>query len=493
MEAVTVTKNQIIEQLARSSHGKLEAYRPIVLAAAKAEPEFLAHFIAWNQQNGAIRDSKLAVPVCSLAEPTFAAKLAENSYAHLALQDPRSFVKALEFAREVGVPGHNRRLAALVQAYLRGREASFGLWERAVIQHRASIKTLYAKWHVKPGAEIFQKALFLGQAPAGSTLDIIRRLPTMEPKEALGHVLNRKIPFLIAVGALGSKLKDSDAVLALIQSASDAEIVTNAKMLDRLGTRSNPALRAAFRGRLDKLGREDVKMSAVPPLLKATRAAEALGDGATATMLKHAQERQLKAHGGVKGRWLICGDKSGSMAQGIEACRFIAGHLAKLAEDVKLIFYDTTPRGLDCTGKTLDWINEQTQHVQAGGGTVAAVCLEVLRVNKIEVDGIVIVTDCEDNRPDLFAEWWKKYTATIGAEPTLYIFQVGLGKNTLAPVLEREGILTELYDMRGKELDYYSLPNLLATLQTKRWGLIDQIMETPLKTLEEVFDARHST
>lgn len=342
---------------------------------------------------------------------------------------------------------------------------------------------------MKPGGEIFQRALFLNQPPKDSTLDIIRRLKDMEPKEALGYVLIRKIPFLIAVGALGSKLHNSDTVLALINSMSDTELTTNVKMLERLGTKTNPALRSAFRSRLEALGRE-VKTNSgiVTPLLKATRAAEAIGDGETAAALKRAQERQIKAHGGVKGRWMIGGDKSGSMEQGIEACRFIAGHLARMAEDVKLIFYDTVPRGLDCTGKTLEWINEQTQHVKAAGGTISAVCMEVLRQSKFEVDGVVLVTDCEDNRPDMFIASWQSYCKAMSLEPTLYVFQVGRGRDTLLPMLEQAGILTDHFDLRGG-VDYYSLPNVLATLQTKRWGLLDQIMETPLKTLEEVFSA----
>lgn len=489
MEAVAITRNQLIQELTKSPHGKLEEYVRMAVPAAKAEPEFLARLIAWNEKHGAVRDSKIALPVCSLREATFTGMLAENSYAHLALQDPRNLVKALSFARESQLPERGRRLRALVESYLRAREKSYGLWERAVIQHRVSVKTLYARYHVKPGAEIFQKALFLNQPPKGSTLDIIRQLKDMEPKEALGHVLNRKIPFLIAVGALGKKLADSDTVLALINSMSDTELTTNAKMLERLGTKTNPALRSAFRDRLAALGTEVKTARGIAPLLKATRAAEAIGDGETAAALRRAQERQIKAHGGVKGRWLVGGDKSGSMEQGIEACRFIAGHLARLAEDVKLIFYDTQPRGLDCTGKTLEWINAQTQYVTAGGGTIAAVCLEVLRANGFKVDGIVLVTDCEDNRPDMFVDAWRRYTQVVGVEPTLYVFQVGRGRDTLLPALEQAGILTEHFDLRGQGVDYHSLPNVLATLQTKRWGLLDQIMETPLKTLEEVFDA----
>lgn len=496
MEQQSLTKNQIVEVLTRSTHGKLADYVPVVLAAAKAEPEFLGHLIAWNWEHGAIRDSKIALPMCSLAEAALDPQLVENSFAHAALLDPRNFVRALDFARTVGVPGKGRRLRVLVERYLRSRESSFGLWERAVIQHRASIKTLYAKWHIKPGGSpfagttMFDAVLFKGKHVHGSTLHIISQLSKMEPREALGHVLQRRIPFLVAVGALGSKLGDTDTVLALINAMSDTELVTNAKMLERLGTKSNPALRAAFRSRVEALGREaEVKTSG--SILKTSRAAEAAaasGDEQLAKTLRSAQERQIKTHGGVKGRWLILGDKSGSMVQSIEVSRFVAGHLGRFAEEAHLVFFDVSPYYKHVTGWELERIKEETRLVRGQGGTLIHVGLEYIRARGIEVDGIAVISDGGDNQEGVsFVREWEAYCKRFDKEPTLYFFQVhGSDGDCFTPALKRAGISFELIDLRGG-VDYYSLPNIIATMNTKRYGLLDQIMDTPLKTLAEVF------
>lgn len=482
MEAVGLTKNQIIQVLTRSPHGDLKAFGPTALAAAKAEPEFLAHLIAWNQEHGAIRDSKVALPVYSLAVPSFPRDLAENSFAHLALLDPRNFVRALDHMRTVGGQGRGRSLRRLVERYLRHREASFGLWERAVIQHRASIKTLYARWHVKP-APLADRALFKGNPPAGSTLEIISRLKDMEPKEALGFVLTRKIPFLVAVGALGKKVQDTDVVLALINSMSATELTTNAKMLERLGVKTNPALRAAFTAGLQKA----VENAPVQSLLKAGKAAAAVG-GELGKKLTAVQEKQLSATGGVKGRWAVLGDKSQSMRESIEATRFIAAHLARMAEEVHLIFFDSQPhyKALGA-GATLEEIKELTKHVRGSGGTDCFVGLTYLGVKGIEVDGVVVISDGGHNYHYTLSRQWKDYCTRFAKEPTLYFFKVkGSDPDVFSPTLQAEGIGFEMFDLT-KGVDYYSLPNVLATLNTRRWSLLDQIMETPLKTLDEVF------
>lgn len=491
MENITLTKNQIIEVLTRSPHGKLEEYVPIGRAAAAAEPEFLAHLIAWNQIHGAIRDSKIALPVLSLGQPTFTGDLAENSLAHIASQDPRNFVRALDYARSVGTQGTHRQLRRLVQAYLRQRESSWGLWERAVVQHRASLKTLYARYHVKPGSEAFNKALFKGEPPVGSTLWIISQLSKMSPTEALGHVLTRKIPFLVAIGALGAKLKEPDVVLALINSMSDAELTNNAKMLDKLGVKTNPALRSAFRSRLEALGQEQ-EVKTGPALLKASVAAAALGDSTTAAALNRAQERQIKATGGVKGRWLIAGDKSQSMGIAIEVTQFIAGHLARVAEAAELVWFDTTPYHMQVSGKTLEQIKEICRHVRPQGGTIWSAAIDYMSVCDKEVDGVAFVSDGGDNpahnlRGRQFVAAWKEYCAKIGKEPTLYFFKVkGEDPDTISPVLQRAGVSFELFDLtRG--VDYFSLPNLIATMNTRRWSLLDQIMAVPLLKLTDVF------
>jgi hypothetical protein len=234
-----LTRNQMIQELSRSPHGKLGEFTKIGFAAAIQDPEFYAHLISWNQINGEVRDSKVALPVISLACPDFALAgdaLVENSFAHLALLDPRTLLRAIKFSRDIEITGHGKRLRRLVASYLRAREAVYPWWERTAVQHRESLKTLYTVFHIKPAA--FADLNVIKNKPVkGTVFEDIANLKHMSVKEAAGTILNRKIPFLVAIGALGDKSKDPDLVMAMLEMMTPAEVVTNIKMLERLGVR----------------------------------------------------------------------------------------------------------------------------------------------------------------------------------------------------------------------------------------------------------------
>jgi hypothetical protein len=496
------SKNELVSVLTRSPHGKLEEYAQPVLAGLQADPLFVAHLIAWNQLKGAVRDSKLALPLYSLTGTALDGELAENSLSHLALQDPRNFARGLRFARQINLAGRRRNLRRLVESYLRHREAAWGLWERAVLQHRASIKELYALYHIKPGSPAFQAALFKGEYPTGSTLWVVQRLNTMPPKEALGYVLQRRIPFLVAVGALGPKLREVDVILGLVGAMSLTELQTNSAMLKRLGVENNPALRAAYRDRLEHLSKDsgqplerERKTSSLmsSQLLKTSKAAEAV-DGEMSEQLKRVQEKQIKAHGGVKGRWLIAGDKSGSMEVAIEAAKQIAAVLARFGEEAHLVWFDTTPMHKAVTGQTLEQIQTGSRLVRGQGGTHWHVALDYMLQRQFEVDGVVYVSDGGDNQYGrYFIPVWQAYCKRFDKTPTLYFFKVrGSDPDTMSRALEQAGIQFETFDLT-QGVDFYSLPTLVQTLRTTRWSLIDQIMETPLLRLEDIFDKKELT
>jgi len=64
----------------------------------------------------------------------------------------------------------------------------------------------------------------------------------------------------------------------------------------------------------------------------------------------------------VDGNWLVLGDKSGSMSACIEVARHVSGTLAKFVKaKFHLVFFDTTPRHFDVTGKTYEEIQGADQ------------------------------------------------------------------------------------------------------------------------------------
>lgn len=475
-----LSKTEVIAQLTRSTHGNLKQYVPVTRKAAAQDAEFLAHLIAWNQRTGQIRDSKIALPVASLAEPQFTdPELVENSLAHLALLDPRNLLTALNFAYEVKTPQRGQAIRKLVERYLRTREESYGRWERTAIQHRRSMKTLYARYHVKP-VGFADRVLFKGDLPAGSMFDAVAKLKDMSAREAAGTILTKRIPFLIAIGALGPRAKEPDLVLALIEQMSPSELVTNTNMLQRLGVKTVPVLKSAYDAALQKVA------SSKKVTMKTTRAAEATNDEALKEKLRGVQEKQLNALEGVEGDWLVLADKSGSMVESIGAARMIAATLARMIRGkVHLVFFDTLPRYFDATGKDHDAIVQETRMVTAGGGTSIGCGVKYLREKNIVVNGIAIVSDGAEHQAPAFDVEYPAYCKKLDVEPTVYHFDVKGEPNRL----KNSPVDMQTFDLRHGQVDFYSLPNLVATMNTRRYGLVDQIMDERLLTLDAAFRA----
>lgn len=472
-----LTKNQLIAQLTKSPHGDLAQYAEIGLPAAVADPNFFAHLIAWNGAKGAIRDAKVALPVLALTAPALRedAELRDNALAHIAKLSPRDMVRAVRFAKGQPV-AERRRLTRVIEAYLRDRESSYGRFERVALQHKGALKELYALLHIKPG-DFAQKILFDG-LKLGVFADVAR-LKDMDPVEAAGTIMAKRIPFLVAMGALGAKSKDPAVVQALIGAMTPTELVTNSKMLERLGVKTDPALRAAYEAGLQKVGDSNAAT------LKTTRAAEAIG-GATGERLRGAQEKQLDKLG-VQGDWLVLADKSSSMRTSIGVARQICDVLARVAQGaVHLVFYDDKPTYFNVTGKTLDEIAEITKRVVANGNTGIGCGLDYAQTKGFVVDGVIVIGDANENQPPSFASAYAAYCKWADKQLPVYVYQVAGDPPNMLDHARAAGIDLSLFDMRGG-FDFYSLPNLVATMRTNKYSLVDEINETPLLKMSDVF------
>jgi hypothetical protein len=527
VQEAALTKPEMIAALTRSPHGALEQYLPLAQRAANDDPDFFAHLIAWNHVHGEIRDAKVALPLIALASASAQGvagrALAENALAHLADLPPRSLAKGLldrrlvvkpakpvkgqklpppitlpPFAKVCGAP--QRVLRRLVERYLRDLEADRRTYERVALQHRHTLHELYAHGRVaRP--EWVGEILFHGERgrrrpdapkvyPAeGTIFGHVRRLKDMSLLEAAGTITKYKIPFLIARGALGTKVKDSDAVLALIKAMSPTELVTNAKWLETLGVKTIPALRAAFEEALGKAA----KGKGTTATLKTTRAADRLAetsgeDDVLVSKLRVLQEKQIDNLGTIEGDWLVLGDKSGSMTAAIEMAMEIAALLARLvAGRVFLILFDTSPRFYEVTQYSYEQLRALVGGIRADGGTSIGCGLQAMLERGVKVDGIAIVSDGGENTGPYFGDVYPKYCAKLGAEPNVYLYQtLGDPDTDFKRYCTAAKIDVQRFDVRHGTVDRYSLPDLVKSMRVGRYMLLDDILNTPLHTVDEV-------
>jgi hypothetical protein len=484
-----LTKQRIVAELSKSPHGSLKEYVPIGQQAVKQEGEFAAHLIAWNHKVGQIRDSKVALPVIGLAYENDA-ELLDNAFAHLALLGPRELLRAFYFARELRPSGKMVKLRQLIGDYLHEKEQDKG-WDHIAIQHRKTLKELYSLGHVLPEKDRTHAVLwgFKGKGdnkvllpvPKGSVFEVVANLKNMSPTEAAGSIMKYRIPFLIAMGALGAKAKEPDLVQALIQAMSPTELTTNVKMLEKLGMKTNPALRGAFDKAMEKAS------TSKKNTLKTTQAVEAVEDAGLKEKLRGLQAKQIAAAGGPDGDWVILADKSGSMQHAIETACHVAGSITQFVKGkVGLIFFDTSPMAVDVTGLSLDQIQKATRSFRANGGTSIGCGLNRMLVEKLAVDGIVIVSDGGDNTAPLFHDVYPKYAKFVDKDVPVYFYQLSGEADKLTPNMQRAGIEMTTFDLRGSKLDYYSIPNTVKTLRSNQYSLVEEILSTPLLTLNDV-------
>jgi hypothetical protein len=475
-----LTRNEILKELIRSPHGNLSSYVDVGKVAARENAEFVAHLISFDRIKGQIRDSKVALPVISLSVPQFSdPEFIDNSLAHLALLPPRELLRAVRFAMELKLTGRMKTLRKMVERYLRAKEDNWAHWERAAVQHRRTMKELYALLHVKPST-MADAILFKGERPRGTVFEAISQLKNMSAQEASSTIMERRIPFLIAVGALGKKAKDVDLVMALIGRMSPTELVTNTKMLERMGVKTEPALRAAYEQALAKAS------TSKKTTMKATRAAESIQDEGLKAKMQELQEKQLKSIGGVDGNWLVLGDCSGSMQPCIDVARVVAGTLARMVKgEVHLIFFNTSPRYFNVTGKTYDEILQLTRSIGAQGGTSVGCGLQYIQAAKEEVDGIAIVSDGEENQPPMFAQAYESYSKEFDKEPTIYFYRINRARveSLSASIQDRD---PQIFDLDPGATDYYALPGIAATMRVNKFSMADEILATPLLKLNDV-------
>lgn len=462
------------EQKQAAQMAAFDKFQPIASKAAEEDGEFLSKLIVWNHVKGAIRDSKVALPVLALKHLSDT-EYQENALAHLADLRPREFLRAVQYARYTKAP--SRVMDRLIERYLRDLEANLGEWEKTAVLHRKTLATLYAYAHVKP-APFAQFLLRKGMTTDLPRFRAMRELRTRTPEEVAHTVKTLKLNFLSLRAALKGRLKEPDILCAVIAAMTPQEVIKSTKMLEKLGVKTVPAARAAFEQALAKAAQS--KKTG----LSAAVAADAVEDEQLAGKLRTLQEKQLD-NISVEGNWLVAGDKSSSMARCIDVARYASGLLARMVKGrVQLVFFDTQPRAFDVTRKTLEEIQHISRGVTANGSTSVGCALDYCIENGIAVDGIVIVSDGEENTSPRFNVAYAEYVKKFGNRPTVYFYWVGGSGQPLESSARDTGMQT--IDLR--HVDITSIPNVVMTMKVGRYSLIDEVMAQDLKTVDAVLD-----
>ncbi len=507
-----VTRAQILNRLNLSLHGKLAEYLPIIGEACKQDPEFLAHLIAWDFTNGQIKDTKLALPVITAAAREFPEELLENSLAHLAMGAPRDLLKALRFSIDLGtVARRQRQIEKTIRRYLTAKLAEPGKWNRLAARHRRSLKELHAlthcnlpDWarailfgavrHQEGDQRVSEKASYI----PGSIFADIANLAKMEPRQAAAAIAKWHLSPLVVSGAMaGGKAKQTDSavVQATMEQMSDTELITRAGSLEKKGLSRDKVLKESFRQKVSKATKSK------KATLKTSLAADEVEDEGLKTMLRELQERQIQAQKdagrGIEGNWLVIADRSQSQDIAIELGVHIAAAIAKFVTGkVWLAFCNTEVIPYDATGMSLEAIREKCKFMIAAGSTSYGVGLDWAMSKGLALDGVVIVGDGGENTPPVYAHAHQVYAHRNDKSLPTYLYRTfcppqyaqseGGNPRNFDRLMKQSSLTFTEFDLTSGKVDYYSIPNLVQTMNVNRFGVVEKIMACPLVTLDQV-------
>lgn len=486
-EKELLEKNKLIQQLFKMPHGNLNNYID-TLTMSKNDKDLFAHYIAWNSSNSKITDSKCALPIIALRAFTKQDKeYAENALACLMLLNPRELYKAYQFSKTLTQKGNvisggwRKELQKVIQKYLNIRESNNNWWDKAVVRNRKAMLALYTIAHYKP-SERAQSILFRKEYSKNSVFQIIKDLKNMTPLAACGEILRYNLPMSVVIGS-GVKIQDNrDVLLAMISNMTGNELLNSSKMLQTLGAFNFPEVKSAYDISLEK-AKTDKRVN----IFKASKAIEKV-DSKIAKKLVTIQNEQEALLKKIDANVLILGDCSGSMSLAIEITKKIASVVSSNVSGNKyLIFFNSFPRLFDITDKTSQQIYEMTKNIRATGMTSIGCGVKYLMDYQKEVDIIIIISDGGDNTNPVFSKAYKDYCSKLNVEPLVYFFRTeGNSDDSLSNLCKNANIEIEKFKI-DNTFDYYSLPNILSTIKRSKFDFLNQILDTPLLTLDKVF------
>lgn len=466
---------EMLNSLLTTPHRDLGKVAEVHADMLELDPIFYGHLAVWYHANGDVRDHK-EVFVGNLLASTLE-QHREAGFVLLQTLPPYQVARVINFMKRYlnRVP---RSTKTAVTKYLRTREKNAELFDRAALRAKKALKSLYAGLHIRPD-ERADAVLFKNSPPEGSLAAAVKRLAAMEsPADQARVIVENKIPYTIAVGAV-RKLTPS-VLVALIDGMSPAEVINNLKALRARGAMNSPEVKQLIDGKLEA-ARSDKRVSAYKAKIAAVAADV---DADTVKALAEVTQARVQAKGRIKRPTALLVDKSSSMQDAIEVGKQLAAMISGIADDELVVYaFDTMPYEVKAVGADIaDW-ERAFQHLHPSGCTSIGSPLEAMRTRKQKVEQIVLITDEGDNTPPYFVDAYSRYARELAVAPNVLIVKVGRATDYVTNGLRANRVVVDTFTFSG---DYYSLPNLVPMLsRPSRLDLLLEILGTELPSRRE--------
>lgn len=475
---------ELLNTLLVTPHRKLADVASVHATLIARDPVFYGHLAAWYMAHGDVRDHQEVFVAELLASDLTAHR--EAGFVFLQGLPPYQVARVVDYLKQVRrkMP---RSARTAVERYLRTREVVPARFDRAALRGGKALKHLYATLHIKPSARA--NAVLFGRVPPPDSLAFALKAIAREsdPAEQARLVVEYRIPFPIAVGAM--RALTPAVLVALIQAMSAQEVINHLGMLKRRGALTHPEVRALVDAKLATAA-VDGRVSA----FKAKVAAEAAeADADTAARLEAVVDAQVAARGRITRSTALLIDKSSSMHQAIEVGKQIAAMVARLtgpgpgSESARtplhvyafdeVAFPISHPPVAGRVPTLADW-ERVFEGMRPSACTSIGAPIAALERARIAVEQIILVTDEGENRDPMFRTALESYRRALGVSPAIVLVKVGRTTGQIERAAREAGAELSAFTFRG---DYYALPNLVPLLtRPSRLELLTEILATSL-------------
>lgn len=463
---------ELLNSLLTTPHRELDKVDALHRDLIGRDALFYGHLAVWYHRFGDVRDHKEVFVGNLLASALEGHR--EAGFVLLQELPPHQVARVVDYMKKLRGKFPRQARTAVVH-YLRQREKDDRFFDRAAIRARKAMKHLYASCHVKPSARA-DLVLFKDKPPVGSLAFMLKKLSKAStPAEQAALIVEHKIPYTIAVGAI--KQLSPTVLVALIDAMTPAEVINNVQSLRKKGALNHAEVKALVDEKL-KLAETDKRVSAY----KARVAADAADlDAETRERLERITDEQVKTRGKITRSTGLLVDKSSSMESALDVGKHLAALISGVTEAELFVYaFDTVPYPVKADGGELSAWEKAFAPLKAGGCTSLGAPVEAMRLRKQVVEQFVLVTDEGENTAPYFGDAYKAYVQALNVQPSVLFVKVGTATDVTERVLKAAHVQVDTFSFTG---DYYSLPNLIPMLaRSSRLELLLEILETPLPT-----------
>jgi len=465
---------QMFQELMKVPHGDIPAALEIHKKLCDKNPLFYAKTATWYQENGAVRDHKVAFVRTLFGR----SEQAYRDAAWALLQDMPPYL-----AMQVVQKRNPRSLRSAMIHYFANMDE--GELAYQILRGAKDLRQIVRRLHIptskseNPNLQMVGRELF-GEPELRS---VFKKLEEAKTEEDVQNILRKSVPRVppyIAVSAL--KVRTPGIMRVLIESMSINELLQSLNSLGRMGA-VKPNLRL-IRQKIEKAV-EDKRLNAarvnqIKKSLDAELVPPEIFDD-----LEFVTQEKVRRISKIDKQVVILADASGSMQTSLVAARQLAAMLSMACQQRPYIYtcsetpVEITPKEWTATG-----VENAMNLITAAGSTPLGSGLFLMQRQNRQVDAIILITDGGENASPFFLLEYKK----LKNQPSIIIVRVPGENDVLSRLFKDQNITFDRIEL--ETVDQYSLDQIIHFVgKISPFETITEIMALPLP--ERPIETKH--